>query len=31
MGFGAQVEILQPPHLRSWFTERTIEMSCLYQ
>ncbi|MBT4131785.1 MAG: WYL domain-containing protein, partial [Candidatus Marinimicrobia bacterium] len=31
LGFGAQVEVLQPRHLRAWFKEQTKEMKALYQ
>ncbi len=31
LGFGAQVEVLQPPHLRKWFKESAHDMSNLYQ
>jgi len=30
LGFGAQVEVLEPPHLREWFNQRALEMSNLY-
>lgn len=31
LGYGAQVQVLQPPHMQEWFKKKTRDMAKLYR